>query len=73
MILDKSTVFGLEIAEPTGNVRLRFGLVRNFYQRIPVYTNTVVSTPIYNTSVDGDIGFTSQNVKENYSVGVTNK
>lgn len=71
MLLDKSTVLGVDIAEPTGHARIKIGLIRNFYQRIPTSTNQIY-TPNYSTHVNSTLGFTSQTVEESYSVGNTN-
>lgn len=71
IFLDKSTVFGLEISEPSGHARIRFGLVRNFYQKIPTSTNAIYS-PVYSTAMDSTIKFSSQSVQESYSFGNTN-
>lgn len=72
IILEKTTVFGLEIAEPTGRTKLRFGLVRYFYQKIPTSTNGPIFSPIYSSSVDSTLGFSEQKVKENFVIGNTN-
>lgn len=71
ILLEKSTIVGMDITDPTGKVRVRFGLIRNFYQKLPT-SHTNIYSPIYSTSVDSSIGFTSQKVKENFSIGATN-
>lgn len=66
----KTTVFGLDLS--TGKyVKIRFGLIRHFQQTIPVYTNQIFY-PLYSSSVDSDIGWNSQNVKELFIIGNTN-
>lgn len=66
----KTTVFGLDLS-PGQYIHVRIGLVRHFYQEIPIYTNQIYY-PNYNSSVDSDVSWNTSNVKERFWVGNTN-
>lgn len=70
----KATTFGLDISSDpsSGSPHVRFGLVRWFYQSIPVATNQLFA-PDYHSDVDATIGLTSQSVHETFTTGITNQ
>jgi hypothetical protein len=72
----KSTVLGFDVSADAGTQipHVRLGLVRSFYQVIPVAmstSNTVASveTPNYATSMTADMGLTSQQGSEEFATG----
>ena len=65
----KDTVLGVDIGSSNPQTyHMRIGLVRRFYQRIPVGTNAIFA-PDYATAVDGGVGLTHQNAKEMFRTG----
>lgn len=64
IVSDKSTVFGLEIAYK--DVKVRFGLIRNFNVSVPTSTNKVFAAP-FSTGMDADLKLTSQKANEQFS------
>jgi hypothetical protein len=66
----KSTTFGFDVSgDPQTSVpHVRIGLVRNFYQLIPVRTNQVFS-PSYATSMSAEMRLTSQRGQEDFATG----
>jgi hypothetical protein len=77
IIAVKSTVLGFDVsADAVSQIpHVRLGLVRNFYQMIPVAigssSNTLASvqTPNYATSMAADMGLTSQQGAEEFATG----
>lgn len=76
IILVKSTVFGFDVSADaqTQVPHVRLGLIRNFYQIIPVAMSTsnsvaTVETPNYATSMTADMGLTSQQGSEEFATG----
>jgi hypothetical protein len=72
----KSTVLGFDVSsDPQSQIpHVRLGLVRNFYQVIPVAIATSnnaasVQTPNYATSMAADMGLTSQQGAEEFATG----
>ena len=77
IIAVKSTVLGFDVsADAVSQIpHVRLGLIRNFYQMIPVAigssSNTMasVATPNYATSMAADMGLTSQQGAEEFATG----
>ncbi len=77
IIAVKSTVLGFDVsADAVSQIpHVRLGLIRNFYQMIPVSigssSNTMasVATPNYATSMAADMGLTSQQGAEEFATG----
>ena len=73
----KSTVLGFDVsADASSQIpHVRLGLIRNFYQVIPVAmgsssnTTAFVATPNYATSMAADMGLTSQQGAEEFATG----
>ena len=65
----KDTVCGVDIGSSQPQTyHIRIGIVRRFYQFLPVSTN-VLHVADYATSADGGVGLTHQNAKEAFRTG----
>jgi hypothetical protein len=77
IIAVKSTVLGFDVsADAVSQIpHVRLGLIRNFYQMIPVAIGSSsnqqasVQTPNYATSMAADMGLTSQQGAEEFATG----
>lgn len=67
-VADKVTVLGLDVSPyGTSGPHVRLGLVRHFYQHVPVSTNQLYAPP-YSADVVAGVGVT-QNTTEKFAVG----
>ena len=64
----KSTVLGLDISTDSGGLpHVRLGLIRYFYQELPVSTNAI-HVPNWSADVSADVGLTRQTAHETFTV-----
>lgn len=66
----KSTVWGVDVgAAPTGGTpSFKIGLVRSFWQEVPVATNAI-HAPDWRAEVDADLKLNRQVVTEHFGAG----
>jgi hypothetical protein len=66
----KSTVWGIDVGTaPTGGMpAFKIGLVRSFWQEVPVSTNAI-HAPDWRAEVDADVKLNHQKITEHFGAG----